>query len=633
MKTVFKPWGKEVWLELNEKYCYKRIYINAGYKTSYQYHEFKRETNYIISGTAEIWLENDEGIVEKKIMKAGDYFNVTPPKKHRVIAITDLILQEVSTPEVDDVIRLEDDTNRVDGKITGEHKTPGVFILAAGKGTRLKHLTDNINKALLPINNEAVISKIIKKFPSNYKFVIAVGYKGELIKEYCSIAFPTYDITFVNIDDIESHNSGPGYSALKCKELLQRPFYLTTVDCLLTSELPYLDSNWLGLHSTAYPEKYSTAKLKNGVITEFENKAESGFDLAFIGLAGILDYSTFWSELEQNIVEGEIVTAFFNPSKYGNLKGKELEWLDTGNLDDLEKARLYFNDKPLSLNKTTKEIIYHDNGKVIKYIPNPVDVLSLKNRAVNLKELVPDNVSNTTSFLFYDWVEGETLYSKEDFGVYTRFIIEYLENIVETESDVKDTEEFYQTKTKSRYNKFLSQNNPHYSITEFKINGKTYPSMDYILQNLDLDSLNNTKFTLNFHGDLQFDNIIVSNNKYRYIDWRRNFGSSTKAGDVYYDLAKMYGGINIPYNLMKDENNIELTESSTTVEYRYKQLDVLSTVKGEFEYLVQKYGYDLDRIKVITGLIYLNMSPMHYGKFSKLLWFKAITILANYANK
>ena len=48
MKTIFKPWGKEEWLELNEVYCYKRIYINAGYKTSYQYHNFKRETNYII---------------------------------------------------------------------------------------------------------------------------------------------------------------------------------------------------------------------------------------------------------------------------------------------------------------------------------------------------------------------------------------------------------------------------------------------------------------------------------------------------------------------------------------------------------------------------------------------------------
>ena len=95
MKTIIKPWGKEEWLELNDKYCYKRIYINAGYKTSYQYHNFKKETNFIISGEAEIWLENDNGVVEKKIMRAGEYFNVTPPKKHRVIALTDIILQEV----------------------------------------------------------------------------------------------------------------------------------------------------------------------------------------------------------------------------------------------------------------------------------------------------------------------------------------------------------------------------------------------------------------------------------------------------------------------------------------------------------------------------------------------------------
>ena len=70
MKTIYKPWGKEVWLELNDKYCYKRIYINAGTKTSYQYHEQKLETNFIIEGTAEVWLENDNGVVEKKIMNA-----------------------------------------------------------------------------------------------------------------------------------------------------------------------------------------------------------------------------------------------------------------------------------------------------------------------------------------------------------------------------------------------------------------------------------------------------------------------------------------------------------------------------------------------------------------------------------
>ena len=121
MKTVNKPWGREEWLELNDRYCYKRIYINAGTKTSYQYHNEKLETNYIIEGEAEVWLENDSGVVEKTIMKAGDFFNVEPPKKHRVIAITDIILQEVSTPEVDDVIRIEDDTNRGDGRLESEH--------------------------------------------------------------------------------------------------------------------------------------------------------------------------------------------------------------------------------------------------------------------------------------------------------------------------------------------------------------------------------------------------------------------------------------------------------------------------------------------------------------------------------
>ncbi len=70
-----------------------------------------------------MWLENDSGEIEKFMVKAGDHFNVVPPKKHRVIAITDLVLQEVSTPEVDDVVRIEDDAGRGDGRIESEHQS------------------------------------------------------------------------------------------------------------------------------------------------------------------------------------------------------------------------------------------------------------------------------------------------------------------------------------------------------------------------------------------------------------------------------------------------------------------------------------------------------------------------------
>ena len=123
LKEVVKPWGKEVWFELNDKYCYKRLYVNQGTRTSYQYHVEKLETNYIIEGEAEVWLENAAGVVEKLQLKQDDFFTVLPGRKHRIIAKTDVVLQEVSTPEVDDVVRLEDDSSRPSGRIESEHKT------------------------------------------------------------------------------------------------------------------------------------------------------------------------------------------------------------------------------------------------------------------------------------------------------------------------------------------------------------------------------------------------------------------------------------------------------------------------------------------------------------------------------
>ena len=116
MKEVVKPWGKELWLELNDSYCCKRIYVNAGARTSYQYHKKKTETNCIISGEAEVWLENDDGFVEKSEMAESDSFTVLPFRKHRMTAITDLVFFEVSTQEVDDVVRVDDDFNRGPGR-------------------------------------------------------------------------------------------------------------------------------------------------------------------------------------------------------------------------------------------------------------------------------------------------------------------------------------------------------------------------------------------------------------------------------------------------------------------------------------------------------------------------------------
>ena len=634
IKVINKPWGKEEWLELNDKYCYKRIYINKGYKTSYQYHNFKRETNYLIEGTAEIWLENDEGVVEKKIMKAGEFFNVTPPKKHRVIALTDIILQEVSTPEVNDVIRIEDDTNRKDGFIEGEHKQPAVLLLTAGKGKRLGKLTTHINKALIPINNKAIISSIIEKFPIEYEIILALGYKGDSLKEYCEIAHPNRKFVFVNVDDIDSTKSGPGYSALKCKEYLDRPFYLAVSDCIIDSELPPQDGNWLGVYPTSHPERYSTINSDNqGNVLDFVNKNSKGFKDAFIGLASILEYNIFWEELENNIQDGEIVSAFYNPSKYSNFTTKSAKWLDTGTLDDLNRTKNYFNDTPLSLSKETFEITYKEE-KFIKYHPDVNNISNKSHRAKVLKNLIPSGFSNTNNFISYDWECGKTLYNYDSLNIYDSFL-DFLEsNISNSKQYIGDKylyESFYATKTNNRKIKFIDRFGKKYSTQKYNINGKDYDSLNNILSNINLETLYKNPIYDLFHGDLQFDNIIYNeeNQTFKYIDWRESFGGSIEGGDIYYDLAKLYGGCIIPYNLAKDDNYISYIEGIAVINYDYKVPSNLLKFKKKYEKWIVKNGYDLDRIKMITAIIFLNMSPLHSENFSKMLWFKSIEMLSN----
>ena len=120
MKVVTKPWGKEIWIELNDKYCFKQVFLNEGFRTSYQFHRVKTETNFIVEGKAIVFLENNVGEIKRHELEAGDFFTVPPMIKHRVAAVTNLVMMEVSTPEVDDVVRLEDDSHRGNGRINSE---------------------------------------------------------------------------------------------------------------------------------------------------------------------------------------------------------------------------------------------------------------------------------------------------------------------------------------------------------------------------------------------------------------------------------------------------------------------------------------------------------------------------------
>ena len=107
MRRVEKPWGYEIiWAE-TDRYVGKILHITAGQKLSRQYHVKKDETFLIQAG--EMDLEIGQGAETKVLrMKTRDSYHCTPNTIHRMVAVTDVDVVEVSTPELDDVVRLED---------------------------------------------------------------------------------------------------------------------------------------------------------------------------------------------------------------------------------------------------------------------------------------------------------------------------------------------------------------------------------------------------------------------------------------------------------------------------------------------------------------------------------------------
>jgi mannose-6-phosphate isomerase len=117
LKTI-KPWGHEIRFAITEKYLGKILYIEKGQRLSRQYHVQKDETIYVLEGTLILEIGHpgsDEYNSRSTLMKKGDRWRIKPGTIHRFSAPDNMsvTLVEVSTPEIDDVIRLEDDYNRI----------------------------------------------------------------------------------------------------------------------------------------------------------------------------------------------------------------------------------------------------------------------------------------------------------------------------------------------------------------------------------------------------------------------------------------------------------------------------------------------------------------------------------------
>ncbi len=109
VRHVPKPWGHETIWAHTDRYVGKILHVKAGEKLSVQYHVKKDETVYLLRGEMKYWVQlpGDTEMRDQRLV-AGESFRITPNTIHAIEAVTDIDVLEASTPELDDVVRLND---------------------------------------------------------------------------------------------------------------------------------------------------------------------------------------------------------------------------------------------------------------------------------------------------------------------------------------------------------------------------------------------------------------------------------------------------------------------------------------------------------------------------------------------
>lgn len=117
IERIEKPWGYELLWARTDRYVGKVLFIRKGHKLSFQYHRVKDETIYLQSGEMLLTVQAQGAVAPiTRSMKPGECCHIPPGVRHRMEAVEDCRVFEVSTTELDDVVRLEDSYGRVDAK-------------------------------------------------------------------------------------------------------------------------------------------------------------------------------------------------------------------------------------------------------------------------------------------------------------------------------------------------------------------------------------------------------------------------------------------------------------------------------------------------------------------------------------
>ena len=498
-----------------------------------------------------------------------------------------------------------------------------ILIPTSGLGTRLGNFSKYTNKALIKIGDKAAISHIIDLYPED-EFVITLGHFGDHVRQFLEMAYLDRKFTFVNVDPYEGEGSGLLKSISFAREHLQCPFIFPVCDTIITKKPPVPVYNWMACGVSSQADLFRTVIANKDKIVKINEKGEINYDYAYVGIAGIDDYTKFWKELDNvidtkdssdcHVFERMLNNTTINVWRLNN-------WYDTGNVESLALTKDNYHSKYRVLDKY-REAIYFINGNVIKFFNDSSIVANRVARAKSLEGLTPQIVESSDNFYKYKLLDGQALsevLTEQRLLDLINWAEENLWKPVEVDKEKFESacHLFYYHKTYERVLSFLKENNVD-DVPE-TINGVEVPNCMEILNKVKWADLSTTLPTL-FHGDFVLENILFDKDRFMLLDWRQDFGGNIEAGDIYYDLAKLNHNLIFNHQII-DNNGYYLTINDGEVNCDLHRSHNMALYQQKFLKLLEEKGYDVNKIQILSSIIWLNMASLHVYPLNKFLFY------------
>lgn len=424
-------------------------------------------------------------------------------------------------------------------------------ILAAGRGTRIGRVGASLHKALVPLEQRAVLSHLLDLAPDDAHIVVCVGHRAEQVEAYLALAHPRIKVTCILVDGWDAPGGGPGRSLLAARSVIgtDDDLVFTSCDTLWNHDVNLWarTDSWAGVAPVpagTTPERWCRLVLDSfGHVTLVVDKSVGPDGPAYIGLSRIVrnDLPVFWAGIEAaRLIDGEtqVSGGLDALAKVGHLSAAHVHWTDVG--DEAAYRRAVAQRSGYDWTKVNEATyILPEEKRVVKFWSDKHVRDLREKRGELLHGIVPSVCDTRDGLIAYTYVEGDTLYHyAEDVpvpGTLTKDLLEWAENYLWTparinvDMRVAACRRFYRDKTLER----IKQLPPELrDICLDAVARIDWPA-------LIADRVEPTRI----HGDFNFGNILwTGNRQFVGIDWREDFAGYTIWGDRRYDIAKLLGG-------------------------------------------------------------------------------------------